>query len=652
MRARTLLPVVLIVLIVSNVASATALSGTTRAERGLRADMRIEPKLAEGILAIRAEVYFEKVDLRDRRISVGLNPDLEITSLQYSGTALPHTRDDFDLDLDFSGIDFDPGMPVIFEYGGKASSPGFLYTSEVNAFASWLTFWYPSIEDCNGLVGRTTIVVPRGYTATSTGILTSQKDVGQQVEFTFRNTTPNFYSFIVARYQAHSRVVDGIEYKTFLISGGQEKADFYIRRCAETVNTLRGAFGPYPYDNFKLVEMADMGGAMAAGFSEHGLIFLPSQSIPDHYFNYPVIAHEIGHLWWGNWVIGEEHVISEGMAQLSLMLQLEAMYGEKTMYRYAELGSPDHFMSSFLYKTHFLNAPQDEPALADDFMTMDQHHVSIGKGTKVLLMLRDHLGADAFYRGLSAAVKHETRQATKLRKLISYLEQASGRDLTAFYSQWFERKGLPRLDLEYRVTEQDGRHRLEGVVIQKSLPAYTMPLELGIEHGAGMRIERLKLDGPRTPFSITLADEPSAVVLDPYLKSLFITDDDTGKRRFAKTFGGGLGPEAEHEVLEKLLEADPDNVMFRVWMAIGTAFGRDRYAEAVASLEETVAAADFEGVYSLYTGRAMLMLGQLYDLTGQRGKALEIYRRIEADEPTGRFDDLVRAYQRQPYTRK
>ncbi len=130
--------------------------------------------------------------------------------------------------------------------------------------------------------------------------------------------------------------------------------------------------------------MADMGSAMAGGFSEHGLVFLPSRSVPDHYFNYPVIAHEIGHLWWGSWVIGEEHVISEGMAQLSLMLRLETLYGGKTMRRYAEYGSRDHFMSSFLYKTHFLNAPNTEPALADDFMTMDQHHVSIGKGTKIL----------------------------------------------------------------------------------------------------------------------------------------------------------------------------------------------------------------------------------------------------------------------------
>ncbi len=33
-----------------------------------------------------------------------------------------------------------------FEYSGTSSSPGFLYTSEVNSFASWLTFWYPSID--------------------------------------------------------------------------------------------------------------------------------------------------------------------------------------------------------------------------------------------------------------------------------------------------------------------------------------------------------------------------------------------------------------------------------------------------------------------------------------------------------------------------
>jgi aminopeptidase N len=652
MRERKRASCAILILILSTATSAMALIETTRAERGLHVDMRIEPKLSEGILTVRAEVYFEKVDLQNGHVSVGLNPDLKVSSLQYDGADLPYEINEFGLDLDFSGINFDSRVPAVFEYSGTSSNPGFLYTSEVNSFASWLTFWYPSIDNIDGLVGNTTIVVPQGYTATSTGVLTSQKSVGNTVEFTFRNTTPNYYSFIAARYQVHSRIIDGIEYKTFLISGGKEKSDFYIRRCADTVNTLKAAYGKYPYDNFKLVEMADMGGAIAAGFSEHGLIFLPSQSVPNHYFNYPVIAHEIGHLWWGNWVIGEEHVISEGMAQLSLMLQLETLYGEKTMYRYAEYGSRDHFMSSFLYKTHFLYAPDNEPAVADDFMTMDQHHVSIGKGTRVLLMLRDYLGADAFYKGLHAAIKNETRQQTKLRKLVSYLEQASGKDLTEFYQQWFARKGLPHLDLEYGVMEQSGRYLLKGVITQKNLPAYKMPLELGIENGSAIQTEALELKGPETPFSFTLAYQPSAVVLDPNLKSLFITDKEIELKSFAKTFAGGLKTEEEIEVFRKLLEKDPDNGMIRVWMAPDIAFGQNRHKDAIAFLEETVATAKFDGDFSVYAGRAMLMLGQLYDLTGQRGKALEMYRRIESDEPTGRFNELVRAYQQQPYTRR
>ena len=101
--------------------------------------MRVEPKLSEGILAVQANVYFEKADLQDGHVIVYLNPDLKVSSLQYDGVDLPYEKSEFGLDLDFSGIDFDSQVPVVFEYGGTSSTPGFLYTSEVNSFASWLT---------------------------------------------------------------------------------------------------------------------------------------------------------------------------------------------------------------------------------------------------------------------------------------------------------------------------------------------------------------------------------------------------------------------------------------------------------------------------------------------------------------------------------
>jgi len=622
---------------------------TVEAGRSFHAELTTEILPGEGKLKIHAKIYIEKSDLIDGDLFIFLNKGFQINTIcDENGREIDFSRNEDRISIGSPMAEGEENTSLVLEYEGCPES--FMGTADVSregAYASWLTFWYPSVPNISGLFGRNRFIVPKGLVVASNGTLVAHIEAGETEEYVFDVETPVYYSFSAGKYYHTSRRVDGIEFRTYFLSGGKEKADYYVDKTAPVISFYRELFGIYPYENFNIVEIPEPDRYKGGGFSEQGLIFLPGPSLPDSYFNFPVIAHEMGHLWWGNWVIGGEFVMSEGLAQLSYLLCAEHVYNEDIMRKYMNYGSQDHFISAYLYLAQSSRSDRKESTLDTSDFARDHHVVMTAKGSKVFLMLRDIVGRDAFEEGLRNSVTMYAHTRMPLAQLFEEWEKTSGLELDWFYDQWVKRAGVPELELTWTAGTLDAKHIVDGRIVQKNSPPYRLSLEIGIETVNGMTLHVIEAAEESTTFRIALDSKPQDVVLDPGNRVLFRHAEDKARTLFAEAVeivSSRTNYETAVSKLEELLIRSPNDIVARAWLGIYSYRFLEDYDRAFENLGYVVDHADPLGEYEIYYSRSCFLLGELYDLSGEREKAVEHYRKTLELDRTGRFDPLTRKY--------
>ena len=131
--------------------------------------------------------------------------------------------------------------------------------------------------------------------------------------------------------------------------------------------------------------------------------------------------------------------------------------------------------------------------------------ITYAKGASVIKQLVAYVGEEAFLRGLRAYFTAHAWSNATFTDLLSALEEASGRKLREFASQWLETAQVNTLRPELEIGE-DGTYR--SVAVLQEAPAdhptlRTHRIAIGLYDVAGDRLvrrDRLELDvaGPRT----------------------------------------------------------------------------------------------------------------------------------------------------------
>jgi aminopeptidase N len=133
----------------------------------------------------------------------------------------------------------------------------------------------------------------------------------------------------------------------------------------------------------------------------------------------------------------------------------------------------------------------------------------------VLHMLRHEIGADRFWSGIRDYYRRYRDQNASTDDFRQVMEQASGKDLRWFFTQWFTRSGVPVVEGRWRF--EPARQRV-ALTLQQTQPAepYRLTPEIGIVGADGVtRVERVTLDSRENRFEFPASSKPSAVVIDP-----------------------------------------------------------------------------------------------------------------------------------------
>ncbi|MCK0115382.1 M1 family aminopeptidase [Gelidibacter sp. F63206] len=233
----------------------------------------------------------------------------------------------------------------------------------------------------------------------------------------------------------------------------------------DIMNLYSTLFGEYPYADEKYGH-AQFG--WSGGMEHTTVSFMGS-------FGRNLIAHELGHHWFGNKVTcgsWKDIWLNEGFATYMSGLVIENLDGEASFKNWKQ-----QMLNSIT------SAPDGAVFLKDsDTLSVNRifnQRLSYNKGAMLLHMLRKKLGDTHFFQGLRNYLNHPGHAFgyAKSEDFIAIMEQTSSVDLSGFFNDWLYGEGYPSFNLEWsQATPTEIRLTLEQLQSDASVSFFEVGL--------------------------------------------------------------------------------------------------------------------------------------------------------------------------------
>ena len=235
------------------------------------------------------------------------------------------------------------------------------------------------------------------------------------------------------------------------------------------------------------------------------------------------------------------------------------------------------------------------------------------------------------------------------RKLV---EQVDGEKLTWFCSQWMGSTGAPEFKAKYTVYRLGNNKgfRIVGAINQ-DLDLFRMPVTLRIDTDGKTEEKRIEVVGTDSPFSVETFGRPRRISIDP--GNHVLTNSKDIKLRSSIVRGQGLIQQGDLAAalseFNKALEVNKNSSLAHYRIA-EVFFMQKNYQSSANAYRESL---NGDGDPRWTEVWSHLQLGKIFDITGQRERAVNEYRRaIETNDNTQGALDEARRYMQKPYERE
>jgi tetratricopeptide (TPR) repeat protein len=362
-------------------------------------------------------------------------------------------------------------LSISFEWSGTDAGAGAPLRLGESGYSAPGAAWYPATYIGDVHTGAVELHAP-GEVRTTDG---SQPAIGLY--------------FAYGQYAVHAKA------KLSYLCNDAARAAATLDRVADIVAFYETQFGPLPVASLAFVD-ADLP-PFIGGVSPAGMILLNGDFMKTAKDPASLLAHEIAHQWFGNLVpvsIGRQDYtpwLSEGLASQADAMYLEKAFGPERARHHLEKGA-----QVYIHRMQDLN---DDALLKCWSGHPEYPAVVYLKGAVVAEMLRAELGP-AYAAGLRRWTRDCAHRESGIHDFRAALEAEAKRDLKAWFTQWIENPGFPRL-----------RVRVEGstLVVTQEVRAFALSLDVDIDG----TIQTLTLSKSEERFELGKA--PSKVVLDP-----------------------------------------------------------------------------------------------------------------------------------------
>jgi len=221
------------------------------------------------------------------------------------------------------------------------------------------------------------------------------------------------------------------------------------------------------------------------------------------------IAHELFHQWFGDLVTAESWsnlTVNESFADYSQYLWFEYKHGKdeamfenfNQMRGYIGSGQQARDLVRFYYK--------DKEDMFDA--------ISYNKGGRILHMLRNLVGDDAFFASLNKYLTTNKFGNGNAHKLRLAFEDVTGKDLNWFFNQWYFGNGHPRIDISYQYNPEK---QIASVIIKQNQAGdkvFRLPFTIDIWHGHEKTRQQVWMENKADTFNFSVTSKPDQINVD------------------------------------------------------------------------------------------------------------------------------------------
>lgn len=218
--------------------------------------------------------------------------------------------------------------------------------------------------------------------------------------------------------------------------------------ACDAINFYRGEFGFYPQNKLSIIpghkEYAGGRPATSNVVAIHDLDKLGDKA---ESFARWIVAHEIGHQYWGGYVVCSEF---PGWLNIGLGLYMDRCYAEA---RGLGLSHHQWVVKSYIQAlregvdTTVVQPPEKLQAAEFDWNNIIVH----GKGYSIISMLEQILGGELFRQIFNEALKRFKHRDISVKDFQHLCEELSGEKLDWFFYQWLYTNRY----LSYRIAYQE-----------------------------------------------------------------------------------------------------------------------------------------------------------------------------------------------------
>jgi hypothetical protein len=425
-------------------------------------------------------------------------------------------------------------LEVRFSYRIGGQGLLFYLGPEVCFATAWGMNWYPlSLADNQGMaIGSLSVEAPPGWK-----VVASHRAVGTPRGGTFRYEIIHltYFSFAAGPFVVTEQ--PGTPHVSLYALGEREHAASLAEGTQRILQVLAGEFGPYRSDRFALVEaprpIAQASGLNACSLPDFAILngnAFRARGV-DPMLEW--VGHELSHQWFPH-IVGfsatPNPFLTEALAEYGGCRVVEEMGGEAAAERMRRIGfEPDPIYSAAAYFQMVANG-EDSPLYRPSESPSENatRNVAYNKGGFVFSMLSRHIGVRRFQEALHAITSRHAHGKVSWEEFRRTIDRTSGKDLSQFFQQWFERTGAPEFTLTWR---QEG-DQIAGVVRQPA-PYYAVRVEIRVDGGGEQTSTEIVevAAAPETAFSLRPGFAARDVVLDPAYKILRWTPEYRALRR-------------------------------------------------------------------------------------------------------------------------
>ena len=480
-------------------------------------------------------------------------------------------------------------------------------------------------------------VFASGGTGTSKQVTLATGKTGDQYDFNW--SKPGFPGTVIAGRYVGPVTAGAGNVKVYLTVSHQAAANQLAQTAAREYDFFTDSFGSPETSHLNVVEIPD--DTLPAVWAPELAAILGSR-VGDK-SGVRLLANTIAHQWWGSEVSPRtlsDAWIFNGMARYGELMYLEDESGKSAM----RAALQDVAAGALAYDTIPLSSDARLSPFSPEFQS-----ATLEKGAMVFHMLRWEIGDKAFLATLKGALSQYADSGMRTLDFVKVAEAQSQQQLTPFFAQWVDGTGAPQFTDKYAVYRLGNNKGFRTIgEIQQDLDLFRMPVELQVETDGKTEDKKVNVVGTDTQYVVDTFGRPRRISIDPGNWLLKSTPDLDVRIAILKgqqlvAQGDLTGALAEYQ---KALEANSSSSLANY--RIGELLFTQRNYQASVNAYRDALRGDGEPRWTEVWSH--IQLGKIFDITGQRDRAVTEYRlAVQTNDNTQGAVNEARQWLQKPY---